>query len=175
MVLWSTKKCKEYSQSINEFENCHYPSEFKATVEEFIHWLNSDVFFCNAIVEDGKILSIISFLITDLDSYQRIVSNQITEKEILPFNNSLIPSLYFSSFIISKDMHAFILTKNIFKEMRNYINNIPLKFNHSFSISATKDGENFLKKNGYNYISDYKIKYPIYYLDELHKSILKYL
>ena len=176
MELWNTSKCKENADLINSFENHFYPIEFFTKIEDVTHWLKSEMFFCNTIVEKKKILSTLSFLITDKISYINILEGKIFEKELIPYNFSDKPSLYLESFIISKSKHSYILVRSILKEIKEFTLSKNIIINQSFSIAATKDGESFLEKNHFNKSGRYCRIYSIYTLENnWENSIYRFL
>ena len=156
-MLVTTKQLTYRLDSIVELENNTYPSDFFMYPDDIEHWIDSNMFFCNSIVYEDHVSSVVSFLITSHYDIKLLLDSKIKESELTPYNHHGYPVLYFASLILEHFQHGPILFKNIFSEILEQ----KIILEVCYSIAANNFGLSFLQKLGFDLCGKYKKKYPI--------------
>ena len=165
---------RKWARPLHLHELNIYGKDFEAPFECYEAWIASrSFFFCLSVVDincrpnEKNIRSVLSLLLTDTISFDRIRENEIREWDLKPFRESQTspPMLYYSSFSIKGDKKkSEIMYRSAIRYFIDLYRHLLLEKNISaFSIAANEQGARHLERIGFVRLeSRYLDRYPIY-------------
>lgn len=155
----------DYYDDFLKLEKKLFGMDFDYSVESITEWFNSP--YSLLCLKDGdnnpdSILAYGSLIIISRDSYEKIVSGQITEEELQPIDRpSGLDVAYFAS-IYSRIPHGASLVVDTAKvQLEQLMADKNLNIDTIFSIASTSRGRKFIEKQGWQQTHLYLDKYPI--------------
>jgi|GEM_PF-5218821 len=160
----------EFLDIANDYENNLYGPDFYTALPLIDHWLKSPLFYWSIcanrkeISNTNEIEGLLSILVTSNSDFAALLSNNIREYELRPWNFSSNerPCLYFCSYSIYRPGAGRLQ----FAEARKYFDALFETWNvfpdEAFSIAANAEGERHLIRSGFidsesRYLSRYKL------------------
>lgn len=177
--LLSSHECSSVYHIFNSFENKYFGDDFRSHPEEMLHWTTSPNFFYNAVVfaENNNIKDILavgSMLLTNYESYTKLIRGVIKENEIYPYSaryNSKASCIYYSSLIAKNRKYVKIILRSLFSEVKDKIFELNINPEFIFSIGCTQQGISHLIKSNYEQSNHYYLnKYPIFSLADRNQE-----
>jgi hypothetical protein len=170
IVVFDTRECLRRAAILNDFENMAFGPDFHCKLGQIASWLASgDLFYSSVVTQDGenvRVLSAASILITDTDSRDALLRNEISEPELNPFSSSphtVTPTLYYSSLILHHPSHAVVLFRGLLREILESLVARDMEPTSAFSIASCNEGASHLRRSGFNTTNQtlYLQRYPI--------------
>jgi len=153
--LLDTSTSAAWLPRLAAFENACFGSDFAWTMEQDNRWAASGRAFHAAIVSDppeNKISASMSVFLASRESCQRLIAGEITEPELLPWNDgrrSDYPILYFASVISSVTEELPLLYASLGADVGEYLEAAGLQVPLGVAISSGVAGRQHLERNGF--------------------------
>lgn len=155
--LRRTEGCAELSDSICEFENSVFGPDFAYSASSLRSWYDSGSMFSAAICGTAvagryRILGLVSALLTDEASRDRLLQGEITDSDLKPWahcEGASKPSIYFASVISDNSRQLSSMYESVGEELTDYLNRLGLTPSSAFSVASGDPGLRHMERNGF--------------------------
>lgn len=173
--LLDTRRCLQLLPQLEGFENSVFGPDFAIPSDEMRAWAKSGSWFCaavtgQAVVGRQQIFSILSILVTTIESRDLLVSGQISEGQLRPWTNHPLnekPALYLASVISAASDHLGLLYKSMARDLQESKATREIEFQSGFSIASGPAGFSHMARHGFRPFQsqNYRGHYPIMTID----------
>lgn len=111
--------------------------------------------------EKDEILSYFSWIISDVNFRDGLVSGRYVENDIYPYDGTAAPILVLDVFIVTHHIHAPFIIRHLTQDLHKLIVADELDIAGGLSIGGLRFTEKWLKRFGFHEIGKYCGKYPI--------------
>ena len=156
---------ENYYEDFLKLEKKLFGIDFDYTVESISEWFKSPYsLVCIKKGERNKepILAYGSLIIISRESYDEIISGQITEEELQPISEPSKSDVAYFASIYSRIPHgASLVVETAKMQLEKLVSEKNLSIDTIFSIASTRRGLKFIEKQGWQQTHLYLNKYPI--------------
>jgi hypothetical protein len=111
--------------------------------------------------EKEEVLSYSTWTVTDTRFRDGLVSGQMEENDLFPYDGTFAPVLCFNSFVVTSAFHSPYIIRSLIRDLRALIKADQLDIVGALSIGGLRFTEKWLKKYDFREIGKYKGHYPI--------------
>lgn len=156
--LRNTPASSMVAESICEFENAVFGPDFAYSASSIRAWFASGCFFCAtmsgaAVAGRERVLAVVSALVTDEISQQRLLNGEISDGELKPWSQAppgSQPTIYFASVISDNPTRLVSMYETLGDDLESYLSTHKLSPRSAFAVASGEAGLRHMIRNGFH-------------------------